>query len=54
MNRYWVSAGDYGWVSVDEVEFLDCSEDPMGFDVMTFEYKGETFHSRVVGGSRPG
>lgn len=53
MRKQWVSAGAHGWVCVDDVEFLNISEGLYG-DEMTFEYKGETFVSRIVIGSRPG
>lgn len=39
---------EYGWVSVDDVEFIDISEDFQGYDMMTFKFKNETFQSRIV------
>ena len=36
-------------IPTDEVEFLNIEEDWEGADVMTFNYNGETFKSRVYG-----
>ena len=36
------------WVPVTQVVFEDISEDFMGFDLMTFTYKGETYKSRII------
>lgn len=53
-NTIWVRAGEHGWVDANEVEIEDVSEDFRGYDVYTFEYKGETYTSNAVSGSRPG
>lgn len=39
---------EHGWVCVDDVEFIDISEDFQGCDIMTFKFKNETFQSRIV------
>lgn len=36
------------WISVSRVEFEDISEDPQGYDIMTFTYEGETYRSRIT------
>ena len=36
-------------ISTEQVEFLNIEEDFDGADLMTFNYKGETFKSRVYG-----
>jgi hypothetical protein len=54
MKDTWVYTNtQYGWVNVNDTRFLDIEEGPSG-DVMTFEYNGEEFSSRVVIGSKPG
>ena len=52
-TKTWVNAGDYGWVDVSRVEFVDIEEDFRGFDVMTFNYFGEEYKSRVSIGNKP-
>lgn len=52
--KTWVKAGEYGWINVDDTKFIDISEDEMGRDKYTFEYKGVEYTSNVVSGSRPG
>ena len=36
------------WIPLDSVEFLDISEDPQGYDLVTFMYEGEERQSRVT------
>lgn len=38
---------DGDWIPVDNVEFLDISEDLQGFDEMMFKYNGKTYKSRI-------
>lgn len=51
----WLYAGPvHKWVASYDVEIEDIGEDIQGYDTYTFTYKGETYHSRGVLGSRPG
>jgi hypothetical protein len=43
----------YGWVNVEETEFIDIEETPFG-DLMHFEYRQHPYSSRIVFGSKPG
>ena len=43
----------YGWVHVDDTEFIDIEEGPFG-DVMFFEYNQHSYSSRIIFGSKPG
>lgn len=50
----WVYVDDQRrWVDVKDTEFLDIEE---GFDgdVMTFEFNGNVYSSKIILGSRPG
>lgn len=35
------------WISTNDVEFVDIAEDFQGYDLMTFNYKGKEYKSRV-------
>ncbi len=51
----WLYAGPtHKWVASYDVEIEDVGEDLQGYDNYTFTYKGETYQSRGVLGSRPG
>jgi hypothetical protein len=52
-QKTWVCAGQWGWISTDEVEFSDIEEGPFG-DVMSFKFCGESFKSQIAVGSKPG
>ena len=41
------------WVDVDDVEFLNISENIFGHDEMNFKYKGKDYCSTIVLGSKP-
>ena len=43
-----VHVGRGEWVPTDKVEFVDLSEDPQGYDLMTFIYEGKEMQSRVA------
>ena len=45
-NSYVTVGGEY--ILVDDVEFVDIQEDFMGYDLMTFNYKGEEYTSYVT------
>jgi len=50
----WVYVDNqYRWVNVKDTEFLNIEE---GFDgdVMTFEFNGNEYSSKIISGSRPG
>jgi len=50
----WVYVDNqYRWVNVKDTEFLNIEE---GFDgdVMTFEFNGNEYSSKIILGSRPG
>jgi hypothetical protein len=50
----WVYVDNqYRWVNVKDTEFLNIEE---GFDgdVMTFEFNGNEYSSKIIFGSRPG
>ena len=49
----WVHADYHGWLNVDNVQFIDISEDMIGQDVMTFKYKNKIFDSNIAYGSKP-
>jgi hypothetical protein len=54
MTDTWVYTDiEHGWVNVDDVEFLDIEESPLG-DVMNFTFRGVNYSSNIVFGSRPG
>ena len=36
------------WIPLDSVEFLDISEDFQGYDLITFNYQGKEYSSRVI------
>ncbi len=38
----------HGWIPADWTDFEDISEDLQGFDVMTFQWKGKNYSSRIV------
>lgn len=52
-DKTWVHAGSYGWINVARVEFVDIEESFRGFDVMTFNYFGEEYKSKVSVGNKP-
>ena len=52
-QKTWVRAGQHGWISTDEIEFSDIEEGPFG-DIMSFEFRDESFESQIVVGSKPG
>ena len=61
MNKFWVKAGDFGWINTDDAgyEFEDVGEDQFGRDEHTFFYNKDgvqhgPFTSLCVSGSRPG
>ena len=35
------------WIPADSVEFLDISEDFQGYDIMSFNYRGKEYKSRI-------
>jgi|VirMetMinimDraft_7_1064189.scaffolds.fasta_scaffold118623_3 hypothetical protein len=41
------------WVDVDDVEFLNISENIFGHDEMNFKYKGKQYSSTIAIGSKP-
>jgi sortase (surface protein transpeptidase) len=43
----FVMAGHYGWISTEQVDFLDIEETPYG-DRMYFNYNGEQFQSKIL------
>jgi hypothetical protein len=43
----------YGWIHVDETEFVDIEETPFG-DLMHFKYMQHSYSSRIAFGSKPG
>ena len=43
-----VHVGKGEWIPTDRVEFVDLSEDPQGYDLMTFIYEGKEMQSRVA------
>jgi hypothetical protein len=52
-QKTWVCAGQWGWISTDEVEFSDIEEGPFG-DIMSFKFCDESFESQIAVGSKPG
>jgi hypothetical protein len=54
--KQWVKCGDFGWVDMNDTEFIDIEECRYGSgrDVVTVEYEGETFKSYIAVGSKPG
>ena len=36
------------WTPLSRCEFIDISEDPMGFDVYTVNYQGKEYQSKAV------
>lgn len=36
------------WIPITEVEYIDIAEDWLGRDLVTFKYKGKTYHSFVT------
>ena len=36
------------WICCEDVQFVDIEEDLQGFDVMTFNFRGNTYKSRIV------
>ena len=49
----WVYVDNqYRWVNVKDTEFLNI-EEGFGGDVMTFEFNGNEYSSKIVFGSRP-
>jgi hypothetical protein len=50
----WVYVDNqYRWVNVKDTEFLNI-EEGFGGDVMTFEFNGNEYSSKIVFGSKPG
>jgi hypothetical protein len=52
--KSWVYVNEqHGWINTKDVEFLDIEESFSG-DIMTFEYDGAEYSSKIALGSRPG
>lgn len=52
--KSWVYVNEqHGWINTKDVKFLDIEESFSG-DVMTFEYDGVEYSSKIALGSRPG
>jgi len=39
---------DGEWIDTEKVTFVDIEEDLYGYDVMTFEYNGKQYRSRIT------
>ena len=52
-NTWVFTDKHYGWVNVEDTEFIDI-EETFGGDMMHFEYNQHSYSSRIVFGSKPG
>jgi len=52
-NTWVFTDKHYGWVNVEDTEFIDIEETFAG-DMMHFEYNQHSYSSRIVFGSKPG